>query len=334
MSLNPSSGQLRNHNPKLYGYVATLFQLPTACERSEGAVVFCDEDKRFYECIHVQSDTEDYYRWIAVTSGGQRSFFIPVEGLNDKEMPTTSQPTPPKRSNSFDAIASALNEIAVGLLRYNVGVEPLCFKQCFDKTYVDGQHYYVWNNNYDRADYVVTKDEDPISGKPYFLKHDVYNYETIVFGRDAHFDRSKTYFESTRPIFIPEEGWTPGDPIDHHVYIPNEQEYNELSLPDLVKKANEIIDAVNMTNSRLKKVDDGCTLFELATLVNSLIDEVNPFSTQLNMLFERVASLETVLKIGTENNPIELPVYIKKNGFTYKVDLNVEGTPKFDITQV
>ena len=277
-----------------HGYVARLVHLPPACKRLEGVVVFCGEDKRFYECRHILTDTHDYYKWIAVTSGAQRTFLIPVEFLTDHEIPT--EPEPSVRTNCFDAIASALNELAIGLTRYNIGIDPLCYKPCFDATYVDGKKYYVWNNTYDRAEVVRTSDASPIVNKPYFtLESGV--YQTQIFETEgSSFESGKIYFESTRPIMIPDPAYAAGQPITHKVFVSNGLAYNSLTKRHLVAKTNEIVDVINSTDARLSTVKDAQTLYDLAGAVNEIIDEVNPFAAPWNNLLRRVEVLEQQMR--------------------------------------
>ncbi len=315
---DPTRNKTVNRRTSAHGYVATLVQLPIASAKCEGNVVFCDEDKRFYECIHVVTDDEDYYRWTAVTSGGQRTFFIPVEGLNEKEFPVGEEPA--KRTNSFDAIAAALHEMAIGLSRYNIHVDPFCFEPCSDKIYKRGQKYYVWHDNYDRADYILTQDANPIAGKPYFLEDEALRYVTVIFGASAHFDRSKKYFESTRPIMIEDPAYVEGGAIDHRVFVSNGVDYNKLKKPDLVAKANEIIDVINVTNAQLSKATDEGTLF----------------ANSWNHLLGRVSVLEENVKRGTSQEiPLPFPCFVKNTLGTFKLDVvATSGSPELKIDKI
>ena len=286
---DPTQGADLSAQRGRHGYVGRLVHLPPACVRLDGAVVFCGEDKRFYECRHILNETQDYYKWVAVTSGAQRTFFIPVERLTENEMPV--EPEPSIRTNCFDAIASALNEIAIGLTRYNIRVDPLCFKPCYDTQYVDGKKYYVWNNNYDRAEYIRTDDIQPVAGKPYFVQN-AGVYETKIFGDGESFVSGVIYFESTRPIMILDSAYAAGQPITHRVFTAGSVVYDELDKKNLVAKANEIIDIINTTDARLDKTTDSESLYDLAVVVNAVIDEVNPFSIPWNNLLRRVEVLE------------------------------------------
>ena len=217
---DPTQGAKLREQRSKHGYVARASHLPPACERICGAVVFCGEDKRFYECRNICTTDKNYYKWVAVTSGAQRTFFIPVEYLTDNEIPTV--PEPSVRTNCFDAIASALNEIAIGLTRYNIGIDPLCYKPCYDAKYVDGRKYYIWNNTYDRAELVRTSDTAPIVGKPYYTLETGGIYETQIFETEGStFEVGKIYFESTRPIMIPDPAYSAGQPITHKVFVAN-----------------------------------------------------------------------------------------------------------------
>ena len=108
---DPSRNTKVNDNHKNHGYVTRLLELPLACARFEGLVVFCGEDKRFYECQHIETPTEDYYEWVAVTTGAQRIYFIPVEALTETEMANEATMASNIRTCCFDAIASAIDEI-------------------------------------------------------------------------------------------------------------------------------------------------------------------------------------------------------------------------------
>lgn len=328
MNLNPSKGAQMNLAQRAHAYVATLVQLPPACARCEHAVVFCDEDKRFYECMHIVTSTEDYFRWVAVTSGGQRTFFIPVEALNKQEFPSSAAWQPNARTNSFDAILSALNEIALGLMRYNIRVQPFCYKISTDTVYKTGQQYYIWNDNYDRSDYVETTDEYPIIGKPYFLVDGQWRYVTKIFNEGESFESGVTYYEMTRPFFIPDVDQHPESPIEHRVFVRDSgKAYDELSMEDAVAKTNEIIDAINLTNAQIKKAKTDGTLFDLATIINVIIDEVNPFSNAWLHLLRRVEVLEENVNRGSESRPLELPLFVKNELGTFKLDVeDHEGT--------
>lgn len=306
------------------GYVSTITRLPTAEAAYEFNVIYCGEDKRFYECVHIVNDTEDYFKWVAVTSGAQRTFFIPVEALTDKEFPATEEPS--KRTNCFDAIAAALNEIAISFSRYNIRIDPLCYEPCFDTTYKAGKKYYVWHNNYDRADYIVTPDTTPIAGKPYFLESAVLKYETVIFEDGDTFESGKVYFESTRPILILDPAYSEGAPIDHRVFVSNGKQYDKLTKPDLVSKANEIVEIINTTGAKLIMATDDGTLFDLCSVINTIIDEINPFSNSWNHLLGRVDSLERNATRGQSADlPLELPVFVHNVSGTFKLDVVVTG---------
>lgn len=291
---DPTSGKELSAERGRHGYVARLVQLPPACARLGGVVVFCGEDKIFYECMHIQNETQDFYKWVAVTSGAQRTFLIPVELVTENELPR--DPEPSTRTNCFDAIASALNEIAIGLTRYNILVNPLSFKSCYDSTYVDGKKYYVWNNSYDRAQYVRTKDIQPIEGKPYFTLGSNGEYVTVIFGAGGTFNTGTVYFESTRPIMIPDTTYSAGQPITHRVFVASGVAYDHLTKKELVAKTNEIVDIINTTHAKLDKASDAGSLYDLAMIVNNIIDEVNPFSVPWNNLLTRVEVLEQQMK--------------------------------------
>lgn len=326
--LNPTRNAAVNSSRNRHGYVARLVELPSANARTFGVVVFCGEDKRFYECVRIQTATEDYYKWIAVTSGAQRSYFIPVEKLTEEELPPDVKPS--KRNNSFDAIVSAINEIAVGLYRYNVRVDPLCYRTCTDKKYKAGKKYYVWYDSYDRAEYVKTTDTTPVVDKAYFV---LYNgtYETVIFEEGQSFEPDTTYYESSRPLFIPDEKYKEGEYIDHWVFESNGVQFSKLTEVELCEKTNEIIDEINVTNARLSKIETTASLFELAKTINLIIDEINPFSNTFNNILNRLAIVEAAA-LGEQT--IELPVTLKKGKLKYKVDIYDDSHGiGFDITR-
>jgi len=321
---NPSRNAIVNAKRGLHGYVARVAELPTANAKVEGYVVFCGEDKRFYECQHITTDTEDYYRWVAVTSGGQRTFFIPVERLTEDE--EHAIPRDDVRTNCFDAIASAISELALGLYRYGILIEPLCYKTCTDKVYLAGKKYYVWYDSFDRAEYIRTTDTTAVAGKIYYYIDTKGDY--IHYAPDAGTSLTdKTYYESTRPLFIEDPAYVAGGAIDHRVFVSNGILFKELQMTHLAAKLNEIVDAINVTNTKLSKVQDidHCTLFQLATVVNAVVDEVNPFSNAWNNLLKRVTTLEKEVKRGSLVYPFDLPQYIKKDGITYKCDIEIVG---------
>ena len=303
---NPSAGAVANANWELNGSVARLVQLPEACKAYYGAVVFCHEDKKFYECRNIVTETEDYYRWIAVTDGSHRMIFIPVEKLVDKEISGADAYTPSWRTNSFDAVASALNELAYGFIRYNIDVKPLCYKRTYDTKVVSGVDYYRFNNHYDRAD-VVKKSEDeitPVVGKPYFyLENGV--YVTQFFSTGESFVQDVVYYVSSRPFFVKATDLVAGSTIEEVLFEVDSSMHDmeHLTIEDLMFKYNEIVDLINMTGTHLHVISQsemnagtGINLLKVCEYVNILIDEVNPFTVPWNNMLNRVEYLETIVK--------------------------------------
>ena len=321
---DPSRNTVVNNNRRHHGYVTRLLELPLACARFEGIVVFCAEDKRFYECQHIENDTEDYYKWIAVTIGAQRLYFIPVEALTETEIPNEATMSANRRTCCFDAIASAIDEIAVGLYRFGVGVEPLCYRVCNDLKYVDGKKYYIYNNSYDRAEYVRTPDVVPVPGKAYYLPDVQLRYISVFFNEGDSFDPSRSYYESTRPRFIEDPDYSVGAFISHRVFEANGQDYEQLTKKELVTKLNELIEIVNSTGCQLTKATDAGTLFDLCVRLDAIIDELNPFSHPWNNLLNRVSELEQRLSdesIGHATT-FDLPIIVQRGNKKFKLDIN------------
>jgi len=331
--LDPSRNTKVNAQRSKHGYVARLVELPIACARFEHLVVFCAEDKRFYECQHIITDTENYYKWIAVTTGGQRVYFVPVEALTESELPTEETITASIRTCCFDAIAFALDEIAIGLYRFGVNVEPLCYKISADAKYVAGKKYYIFNNNYDRAQFVKTTDVAPVEGKVYYLPDIHLNY-TPQFYIDE-FLPDIDYFESTRPCFIIDPDQTDDAPITHRVFESNGIKFEELTKKELVAKLNEIIDLVNVTHCRLDKAKDSGTLFDLCVTIDALIDELNPFSRPWNNILNRLNTVEELLRQADlgKATTFDLPITVRKNGKSYVLDIT-EGEGNRMLTAV
>lgn len=334
---------------QMNGYVSRIENLPAADKSYAGAVVFCYEDKRFYECRNIVTDTEDYYRWIAVTTGGQRIFFIPVEKLTTEESEAARRAIT-IRNNSFDACMSALNEIAVGISRYNVHVDPLCYIATTDIKYVEGKQYYKYNNDYERSAYVKTKDSTPVAGKVYFvINGDI--FESYIFGEGESFVTGTDYYESTRPAFLPITT-TVGSYVDMIAYVESDLKIDAVTFDDLIVKYNELAYAINVTGSKLSMIDlndNDFTLYNLCELINVMIDEVNPFSVPWNNALERILNLEDgfksyagiVERVSTlEGDAVELqsqidditrkleesvlviPTVISKDGVKYTLDFN------------
>ena len=298
--LDPVAGASINSDWKLNGGVTRLAQLPVADAFYYGAVVFCHEDNRFYECRHIITADQDYYRWVAVTQGGQRLFFIPVEKLTTEEV-QNADPHPSIRTNSFDAAASALDELAFGLRRYNVKVDPLCFAPTKDTVILSGVVYYKYNNRYDRAAYVETEDTAPIVNKAYFYLQDGV-LVTKIFAAGESFEAEVKYYESTRPMFVAVD-MESGDVIDALLFNATDKTLDALVLDDLIAKYNELVDILNVTGSKLHVITDsemnsgnGVTLFQLCKYINEMIDEVNPFSVPWNNTLQRIQYLETIVK--------------------------------------
>lgn len=323
---DPSRNAKVNANHKKHGYVTRLLELPLACARFEGLVVFCGEDKRFYECQHIETPTEDYYEWVAVTTGAQRIYFIPVEALTETEMANEATMEANIRTCCFDAIASAIDEIAVGLYRFGINVEPLCYKLCYDLKYVEGRKYYIYNNSYDRAEYVPTPDTVPEVGKAYYTPDVNLKFKTVFFNEGDSFEAGETYYESTRPRFIADPAYVANGPIDHRVFVYNGQDYQRLTKKELVVKLNELIDIVNVTGCKLSKAVDEGTLFDLCVTLNYIIDELNPFAHPWNNLLNRMNELERLLQeaqIGRATT-FDLPITVMKDGKEFVLDI-VEG---------
>jgi len=328
---NPSRNAAINAKRNLHGYVSRLLELPYACDRYEGMVVFCGEDKKFYECQHLFTNEGDYYRWIAVTTGGQRAFFVPVEALTETELPNEHTMIATVRTCCFDAIASAIDEIAIGLYRYGYNITPLCYKPSPDTKYVEGRIYYVYQNTYDRADYVpisaAEKASGPVPDKIYYTYNEDLRFVSIDPNSLDHFDAETTYFESKRPMFVRDPANVAGNAITHRVFVSNGQVYNELTKKELVKKLNEIINIVNVTGCRLDPCVDEGTLFDLCETLNLLIDELNPFAIPWNNLLSRVTAIEQKLRdleIGV-TRVIEMPADVLKDGNEFTMDF-VEGS--------
>ena len=91
---------------------------------------------------------------------------------------------------------------------------------------------------------------------------------------------------------IPDAACVAGAPITHKVFVSDGTPYDQLTKVHLVAKANEIVDIINMTHAKLDRATDDGTLYDLATIVNRLIDELNPFATPFNNVMTRLESLE------------------------------------------
>lgn len=288
---NPTLGARANAGHRTaYGYVTRLDHLPPAISRFENLVVFCEEDKRFYEC---RLTSENKYCWVAVTAGPHRTYLIPVEKLNPEEQSLL------ERNSSFDAAVSALDEISLGLLRYGVQVEPICHVLSPDTVYKSGTNYFVWNNDYDRAAYIFTKDTVVDIDKTYYFKNDVGDYEKATgLTPGVPFPSGTRYYESTRPMFVRDPDQVPGQPITHRVYVMRTSPTPQtVDVNVLIVKINEIIDILNVNEAHLSKAT---TLNNLSRVINLAIDEVNPFSVPWQSLLDRVAAVERqIQKIKT-----------------------------------
>lgn len=335
--LDPSRNVLINNSRSKHGYVVRLAELPVACPRFENLVVFCAEDKRFYECRHITTELENYYKWIAVTTGGQRVYFVPVEALTETELPTEATMVADVRTCSFDAIAFAIDEIALGLYRFGINIDPLCYKASADIKYVPGKKYYTFNNNYDRAQFVMTTDVSPIVGKAYYLADVNLNYRTVFFEEGESFETEENYFESSRPCFIPDAAQADDALIAHRVFESNGIKFEELTKKELVAKLNEIIEWVNVTDCKLDKATDEGTLFDLCVTIDKLIDELNPFAKPWNTLLNRVLEIEQLLRQANlgKATTFDLPITVQKNGKSYVLDITEgDGNRMLTATEV
>ena len=315
---------------KHYGYISSIDELPVACARLEGAVVFCSNDKYIYECQHIVTVDEDYYTWIKVTTGGHRVMFIPVEALTQSEQPNEAIMASTVRTSCFDAIASAIDEICLGLYRYGYTVEPLCYSISHDAYFQDGRKYFTYNNKYDRADYVPTDDVTPVEDKTYYLP-DV-NLHYVVADVTNGFTPGTVYYESKRPQFVRYTDYNVGDPIDLRVFVSNGIVFDQATKRNLVimvNKLNELIEIINTTGCKLKKAEDDGTLFDLCRSLNYVIDELNPFAHPWNNLLNRVNELERQLidaDIGYATS-FDLPITVMRGGERYVIDIrDVNGT--------
>lgn len=343
---DPQNNSQKQEKRGCYGYVARAALLPIPIAQYEGIVLFCSDTKAFYECQKLTGTGREWYEWVEVAY--PRRLLIPVEKILTEAIDEGAE-DPSARKNSFDAIISAVNAIAVGMIRYRIQVDPLGYIRTRDSVYKAGKNYFVWNENYDRSAYVVTEDEERVPEKTYFVRQPDWVYRPAIasdFNSDGSFKSGVFYYEMTRPTFVPDTHAVVDDPILCVAFeFVGHPSYDETTMKDVISKANELIEIVNRTDAHIALVnEDISTLFDLAKAINSLIDEVNPFSVPWNQLHDRVAALEHMLPTGSRENPLNLPFYFNKKivgrdgsvSLTcYALDIVEEsGVPKMTVTKV
>ena len=122
---NPSRDGMDNSIKRtMYGQVLRFPTLPPAHAIFEGVTVFDTETKDFYECQHIQTETEDYFEWVAVTFGAARAFLVPVGKLTERDVAWDWNQDEVEfyhftDKSRIECIANTINEIINGLIRYN-----------------------------------------------------------------------------------------------------------------------------------------------------------------------------------------------------------------------
>lgn len=265
--INPSRNEYDAENKRKYGYVIRVPKLPDAHEGVEGFTVFNLEDNCFYKCK--PASKTGAYEWVRVTFGATRSYLIPVNKLTllDRE---SIAPLNSKNIVDVETLGRTINEIIVGLRRYNVDIEPLGYVHVADGMFADNTKYYQWKWTNLEATVVDYRGHKIFVGDFVEMKAGT-EYEVSI-GKADYVVGTKI---PTDQVFEPAKGgWT------------------SVTTTDFVTAINAIANVLNTHEAGIPKVYVNDIPGELCRVVNLIIDEVNPFAIPWQILIDRVLVVE------------------------------------------
>ena len=275
LKVNPSRNRYDRDNRAKYGYVLNVPKLPNPNKDIEGLVVFLETNRYFYRCDRVENEVDLYWKWSPVTIGTTRVYLVPVGKLAKSDIDALKADNRVNLKTMFNDMVNTVNEIIFGFRRYDVIFEPLGYTQA-----TTGQLYdvplYQWEWM-DRPYYEVRSVDvtQPTSAR-------VVSYSHLATG---------TFAEQERPTHIAQEGdWVAEDIQGVSVYT------------KLMDKINEIVDFLNEFNGKLGHVilnydsrDSDNSIDELADILNSVIDYINPFALSWQIVLDRYGYIEGVV---------------------------------------
>ena len=268
---NPSRDGTDNSIKRtMYGQVLRFPTLPPAHAIFEGVTVFDTETKDFYECQHIQTETEDYFEWVAVTFGAARAFLVPVGKLTERDVAWDWNQDEVEfyhftDKSRIECIANTINEIINGLIRYNKKFLYLGYTNVpAGSTLAEGVEYYGYRTN-DLID---------------------------LTGHELH----KVYTGEVRKL-LPSEYVIGSVVTDDYVYF---TKADDPDMTDCVARMNEIIALLNKHFAKLPACDaNEMNELEISEVLNMIVEEVNPFAVPWQVVIDRIWHLEQKVGNGT-----------------------------------
>ena len=257
---NPErDGQDNSDQRTLYGQVLRFPSLPPAHAVFEGVTVFDMTTKDFYECQHIQTATEDYYEWVAVTFGAARVFLIPVGKLTEMDIQEYTD------KSRIECVAKTINEIINGFFRYRKYFNYLGYTNVPAGTALqEGTEYYGYKTNDEIID--ITGEE----------LRKVYTGEVVKLTAGEDYTIGQNVLQ------------------DYTFFT----KAAEPDMTDCVNRLNEIISLLNKHFANIDALPtspfpDYATI---CTVINKVVEEVDPFAVPWQVVINRIWHLEQ--KVG------------------------------------
>lgn len=293
--INPSRNSYDAENKQKYGYVIRVPKLPDAHAGVEGFTVFNLEDDCFYKCKHITQVGTSYYGWVRVTFGAAKSFLVPVNRLTliDRE---SIAPLSTTVVVDAETLGKTLNEITVGMRRYNVNIAPLGYTATTDTVYTEGKTYYGWK--WTNQDASITSFE--------------YDGHKVFVG-----DFVELKAGTASEVGLGTADYVIGTDIPANTaYHPNASGWDSVTSTDFANTINALVGELNIHEANLPTVSASDTASRFCYVTNLIIDEVNPFSIPWQILVDRVLVVEQKIgpsTMGTTNvdedgNPVTVDI--------------------------
>ncbi len=290
--INPSrTSETSKESRHWFGNVIKVPSLPEAHAIFCDGVVFNKEDNKFYRCVKM--DLPDgggfYFEWQAVTSAAKRSFLIPVGKLTQYDAAHEKWDDWTEK-DTLHTVATTINEIIFGLLRYKVNIEPFGYTKVeglSDDQVIPANTYFYWQ----WLDQVVWN----TSYKPEFTRHKKF---TGVFQKVEPNKHGDTFAKVKKNLGI-DCVYTQDD-----IYDPDQFNVNAAIKAAIVPKLNALIRELNKHGTELNLgVSTEDSYADLAKTINDIVDEVNPYSSHWQILINRIWQVEDILGRGIFTEP-------------------------------
>lgn len=260
---NPErDGQDNSDQRTLYGQVLRFPSLPPAHSVFEGVTVFDMTTKNFYECQHIQTTTEDYYEWVAVTFGAARVFLIPVGKLTEMDIKEYTD------KSRIECVAKTINEIINGFIRYHIYFGYLGYTNVPAGSMLqEGTVYYGYKTNDEIID--ITGEE----------LHKVYTGEVVKLTAGDDYIIGENVLQ------------------DYTFFT----KAAEPDMTNCVNRLNEIIALLNKHFANIDALPTS-PFPDYATIcrvLNKVVEEVDPFAVPWQVVINRIWHLEQ--KVGNGN---------------------------------